>query len=319
MPFKDLKFCFSWRNYQEEFLKNFENHISDNHLHVIAPPGSGKTILGIEILRRLNKKTLVLSPTLTIRNQWLERLHSFFDIEGSFTSFSFDVSKPSDIIFSTYQGLHSFYKKCGNKEVYFEFFKANGIEVIVLDEAHHLKNEWWKCLYELKETHQQTVVALTATPPYDSDAVEVNRYFKLCGEIDDEIVVPDLVKEGDLCPHQDFVFFSKPNDVEINFITDYRLKISDFISSLEANQELITMLKEHRFLVKTSLVSDEIYNNPEYFSSVLIFLNCCKIPLPNELFYTLGFDEKEKFEIPLFDLNWAQILLQNLLVGDRKI
>ena len=78
MLFKKLKFKFVWRSYQQKFLNNFSKHIDDNHLHVIAPPGSGKTILGIEIMRQVGKKTLVLTPSLTIRNQWKERLQTFF-------------------------------------------------------------------------------------------------------------------------------------------------------------------------------------------------------------------------------------------------
>lgn len=318
MPFKELKFCYNWRNYQKEFLDNFEKHIDDNHLHVIAPPGSGKTILGIEVMCRLNKRTLILAPTLTIRNQWYDRLKSFFDENNKFDSLSFDIKSPSDVILETYQGLHSFYKKSPTKEEYFNYFLSNNIEVIVLDEAHHLKNEWWKCLYELKELHKQTIVALTATPPYDSEAIEVNKYFKLCGDIDDEIVVPDLVKEGDLCPHQDFIYFSKPNDFEINFITNYRLKIASFVNSLEKNEELIRFVQKHRFLEKTSLFANDIYINPEYFSSLLIFLNHCKKDVPKSLFLTLGFDDKEEFEIPSFDLKWTQVFLQNILVLDRK-
>jgi len=34
---------------------------------------------------------------------------------------------------------------------YLLFFKHAGIENIVLDEAHHLKNEWWKPLFSLKQ------------------------------------------------------------------------------------------------------------------------------------------------------------------------
>ena len=146
MPFKELKFCYNWRSYQEKFLSQFQSHIHDNHLHVIAPPGSGKTILGLEIMRRLNKKTLILSPTLTIRNQWHERLQSFFSNNTNFENYSFDINEPKDVIFSTYQSLHSFFKKCKSKEDYFEYFEKNNIEVLILDEAHHLKNEWWKCL-----------------------------------------------------------------------------------------------------------------------------------------------------------------------------
>lgn len=75
---KNLKFKFTWRSYQEKFLSRFEKHIKDKHLHIVAPPGSGKTILGLEMLVRIDKPTLVLSPTLTIRNQWQSRLESFF-------------------------------------------------------------------------------------------------------------------------------------------------------------------------------------------------------------------------------------------------
>lgn len=318
MPFKELKFCYKWRSYQVKFFLEFQTHIVDNHLHVIAPPGSGKTILGLELMRRLNKKTLVLSPTLTIRNQWQERLHNFFANNSKFDNYSFDINEPKDVIFSTYQSLHSFFKKCKSKEEYFKYFEKNNIEVLILDEAHHLKNEWWKCLYELKEQQKQTVIALTATPPYDSGVQEVSKYFKLCGEIDAEIAIPDLIKEGDLCPHQDYVYFSKPTDLEINFITDFRLKVASFFDSLEFNSELISAIENHRFVKKAPLFTSEIYNNPEYFSALLIYLNHCKKEIAIENFYILGFDKKDKIEIPKFDLQWAQILLQNVLFSDRK-
>jgi len=318
MPFKKLKFCNNWRSYQNEFLSNFETHIADNHLHVIAPPGSGKTILGLEIMRRLNKKTLILSPTLTIRNQWHDRLQNFFIENSDFDDFSFDINDPKDVIFSTYQSLHSFFKKCASKEDYFNYFKKNKIEVLILDEAHHLKKEWWNCLYDLKLHQKQTVVALTATPPYDSDALEVSKYFKLCGAIDDEIAIPDLIKEGDLCAHQDYVYFSEPTDFEINFISDFRLKVASFIDSLPLNIHLLSIIENHRFVTKAPLFTSEIYSNPEYFSSLLIFLNHCKKEIVKENFYVLGFEKKDIIEIPKFDIQWAQVLLQNILFYDRK-
>lgn len=319
MLFKKLKFKFVWRSYQQKFLNNFSKHIDDNHLHVIAPPGSGKTILGIEIMRQVGKKTLVLTPSLTIRNQWKERLQTFFVEEEIFEDYSFDLKSPKTVTFSTYQSLHSFYKKFENKEDYFKFFKKHKIEVLMLDEAHHLKNEWWKCLFELKEKDKLTVIALTATPPYDSDALEVSKYFKLCGEVDDEIAVPDLVKEGDLCPHQDYIYFSEPKDLEINFITDFRLKIASFVDSLKFDEEFVEFIKSHRFLINTKDSLNEIYSDPEYFSSLLIFLKTIGTEISLEQLEVLGFEKKDKIDFPLFDLNWATILLQNILVVDRKV
>lgn len=36
----------------------------------------------------------------------------------------------------------------------------------------------------------------------------------MCGDIDEEITIPELVKEGSLCPHQDYVYFNYPTAEE---------------------------------------------------------------------------------------------------------
>lgn len=313
-----LEFIFPWRSYQAELLKHFDSHMADNHFHVIAPPGSGKTILGIEILRRLGKKTLILAPTLTIRNQWKDRLQTFFSEGETFSNFSFNIKEPSDVTFSTYQSLHAFYKTFEDKNDYYKFFKKHGIETLVLDEAHHLKNAWWTCLMDLKNNSSFYMVSLTATPPYDSSRAEVSKYFTLCGEVDDEIAVPDLVKEGDLCAHQDYVYFSKPDDLEINFIVDYRRKIADFKDSLLEDATFIEFLSNHRFYKNPNWNLDALYANTKYFSSILIALHACGFSIEIEKLEILGFNKNEAIKLPKFELEWLQILLQNILVEDRE-
>ena len=313
-----LAFIFPWRSYQADLLTNFESHISDNHFHVIAPPGSGKTILGIEIFRRLGKKTLVLAPTLTIRNQWKDRLQSFFCKGKKFEAFSFDVKAPSDVTFSTYQSLYAFYKTFEDKNDYYKFFKKHNIETLVLDEAHHLKNAWWTCLIDLKNNSDFYMVSLTATPPYDSSKVEVSKYFTLCGEVDDEIAVPDLVKQGDLCAHQDYVYFSKPDDLEINFIVEFRRKIADFKDSLLVDKTFIRFLKNHRFYKNPNWHLDELYANTKYLSSILIALHACGFQIDIKKLEILGFKKNETIKFPKFKLEWLQVLLQNILVEDRE-
>ncbi|MFK7833284.1 MAG: DEAD/DEAH box helicase family protein [Winogradskyella sp.] len=314
-----LDFKFPWRSYQDQLLKRFDCHIADDHFHVIAPPGSGKTILGIEIMRRIGKKTLVLAPTLTIRNQWENRLQTFFTATENFKNYSFDIKAPSDVTFSTYQSLHALYKSFEDKEDYFKFFEKHNIEVVVLDEAHHLKNAWWQCLIALKNNNSFFVVALTATPPYDSTKSEITKYFTLCGEVDDEIAIPDLVKENDLAPHQDYVYFSKPNDLEINFIVDYRRKIADFKDGLLKDAVFIQFLKNHRFYKHPEQELETIYTNTSYFSSILVFLNACGISIEDTKLEILGFSKKEAITFPKLELEWLEILLQNLLVTDREI
>ena len=62
-----ILFRYSWRKYQKQFLDNLQDYLSDNHLHIVAPPGSGKTVLGLEIMLRINNPTLIVAPTLAIR------------------------------------------------------------------------------------------------------------------------------------------------------------------------------------------------------------------------------------------------------------
>lgn len=313
-----LEFQFPWRSYQEKLLKNFETHIEDKHFHVIAPPGSGKTILGIEIFKRIGKKTLVLAPTLTIRNQWQERLQSFFTLDTPYKDISLDIKKPSGVTFSTYQSLHSFYKSFEDTDEFLAFFKNHDIETIVLDEAHHLKNAWWNCLITLKKSNPYFIVALTATPPYDSTRLEVSKYFTLCGEVDDEISVPDLIREKDLSPHQDFIYFSKPYNDELNFIKKYRNNIADFKSNVLNDDTFISGLEQHRLYVNPLEHLGIIYSNTEYFSSILITLNAVGISIDRHKLELLGIHKSDNIRLPDLDLHWFEILLQNLLVTDRE-
>jgi ERCC4-related helicase len=312
-----LNFIYTWRTYQSRVLNNFEKYIEDHHFHIIAPPGSGKTILGIELVKRIHKKTLILSPTLAIRNQWESRLQQFFAEDETFESVSFDINDPAEITFITYQSLHAFYKTFETDESYSAYFKTKGIDVFVLDEAHHLKNAWWQCLMTLKNNDSYTIVALTATPPYDSEQVEISKYFALCGEIDEEISVPELVRETDLCPHQDYVYLSKPEGLEIDFIFDFRRKAAGFLESLVIDEEFVAFIKTHRFLNNTSDCLDELYSNTAYFSSILIFLNATGYTIPKEKLMVLGFSKTETIEFPELSLEWVTVLLQNLLVTDR--
>jgi len=65
----ELAFCRPWRKYQARLLERLDEYLADGRLHVVAAPGSGKTVLGLEVIRRIDEPTLVLAPTITIRDQ----------------------------------------------------------------------------------------------------------------------------------------------------------------------------------------------------------------------------------------------------------
>src|SRR5215475_10281933 len=104
-----MAFRRSWRTYQARVLAQLDTYLEDRRLHLVAAPGSGKTVLGLEIVRRIDQPTLVLAPTITIRDQWVDRLVELFLPEGDKVPswVSKDVRNPAFITVITYQALHA--------------------------------------------------------------------------------------------------------------------------------------------------------------------------------------------------------------------
>ncbi len=337
-----IKFKYSWRPYQAKVLEEVNGLIQDKKVHVVAPPGSGKTVLGLELARRIGNPVLILSPTVTIKNQWIDRFVSLFMMEGSKRPdwISDDIYNLNYFNSVTYQGLHCAYKKLSRivndvddtddiveKEKIstdidvstynlIEEIKKQNIKTIVLDEAHHLKNEWWNSLVKVVESIPGVViVALTATPPYDIPQNEWKRYIGLCGEIDTEISVPELVKEKNLCPHQDYVYFSYPTQSEKEKIKEYKEEVKLLTNELLTDMEFITYLRNHPYIVNYGLYIENILSNTEFYSSMLIFLNQAGVDIKKEHVKVLG---HSRF-LPILNVEWLEILLQNLLFTERKI
>ena len=67
-----LRFEGSWRRYQTLALEAFERDLAAGvrQTHIVAPPGSGKTLIGVEIVRRLQAPALVLAPNTAVQAQW---------------------------------------------------------------------------------------------------------------------------------------------------------------------------------------------------------------------------------------------------------
>ena len=56
-----------------------ERAAGDDRFYLTMPPGSGKTLVGLEIVRRLARPTLVLSPNTAIQAQWTQEWAASFD------------------------------------------------------------------------------------------------------------------------------------------------------------------------------------------------------------------------------------------------
>lgn len=337
-----LKFKGSWRDYQKRILDNLSFHLRDKKLHVVAAPGAGKTTLGIEVISRINRPTLILSPTNTIKNQWKDRICTAFLDEKDYGIVSTNIREPKYITVTTYQALLSAF--CGVKDdenepqIYEEndeqtdtdsitssrrfndkkaveiikILKDAKISLLCLDEAHHLRKEWWKALTYLNENlNPEQTLALTATPPYDADLHEWNRYEELCGEIDEVISIPELVQNHDLCPHQDFVYFSKLRESEKELVKKHQQMATEFIDKITKDTEVIKYLSRMNFLINTGDEVEKILDDPEFYVSVASLLHKLEFPITKE--FTALFNAKES-DIPKFDMSQARYLLNGFLI-----
>lgn len=339
-----LRFKGRWRSYQRRILDNLDYHLMDEKLHIIAAPGAGKTTLGIEVISRLNRHTLVLCPTNTIKNQWYDRICKSFLDEKDYGIVSTNIREPKVVTIITYQALLAAFSGGDIEQVNEEtepeeevdensitsskrfnlkkadeiikILKSAKISLLCFDEAHHLRKEWWKALtYLTEELKPKQTIALTATPPYDVDYGEWERYEMLCGEIDEVISIPELVKNGDLCPHQDFIHFSLLRDSEKDFIKKYNENVLKFMDKLLSDKQLLLYIRGLDFMKPdNNYTVEQIFENPEFYVSMASLLRSTGSEISKEF---LDLFDAKVYELPRFNVKQAKIFFNGFLVSNK--
>ena len=247
-PFATTRFTGHWRPYQARVLADLDAHLADRRVHLVAPPGSGKTLLGLDTVRRLGRPALVCAPTRALRQQWLDRFASHFAPADAVRR-SDRLRRPADLTATTYQALHAAW--AADPAALLAGLRGAGIGTLVVDEAHHLRNAWWAALTAVREALPEvTVVALTATTPVDVPAAEWRRYVALCGPPDVEITVPELVRAGHLAPHADGVWLTRPLPEEQAHLDAAHADAQAFARALATHGPFLDALAAHPWVVE---------------------------------------------------------------------
>ena len=324
-----LSFKGQWRQYQQRVLDKAESFMDDGKIHLVAAPGSGKTTLGIEFIQRFGNPTLVLVPTVTIRQQWVDRIKRAFLSDDNLVEqlISQDLKKPKVITVATYQALHSAMNQGVGESLvedtddnaeqeHFDFqgfdvrktFGDQDLGTLCLDECHHLRNEWWKSLESFQKAFPNIkMISLTATPPYEGEPALWERYISMCGEIDEEITVPELVKEGTLCPHQDYVYFAFPTKEERAQLDQFEKQKLNFLTKLSTDINFSNTIQSSPAL-SGQIGDDDLLANPKYLSATLIFLRSKELPFPQRFQELLSAKT-----LPTFTLDWFETLLNGVI------
>ncbi len=319
--FTQIRFRGEFRDYQSRVLENADRYLADGRIHIVAAPGSGKTVLGLELIRRLGEPCLIFSPTTAIREQWGERFRTLFlpNGEEAETLFSTDLHHIKPITSVTYQALYSAMEQVDEAEDgetsaadvdILREIRERGIGTICLDEAHHLKNEWQRALEKLLSLCGEDIkrIALTATPPYDAEGGEWSRYLSLCGEVDEEIFVPELVARDTLCPHQDYIYFNYPTRTELEALDTYREHARAATAAVGALPWMPTLCEA----INRERDLDRLFSAAKEYSALLVYFTHLGLPVERRVIRAL----LGKRGLPAFDLSFAEAAIRFLATGD---
>ncbi len=125
---------------------------------IVAPPGSGKTIVALKIIAEKQQPALIIVHRKQLLEQWIERIETFLGIPkheiGKVGQGKYKLG--SKITIATIQSLS---KEINKNES--EILKSN-FGTIILDECHHIPAETFRnTISKLKTYH---LYGLTATP-----------------------------------------------------------------------------------------------------------------------------------------------------------
>lgn len=130
----NLSFSGSLFQYQTDIVNKFISHIGDSGGGLLdVEPGKGKTVMGLNILSKIKKKTLVVVHKSFLVNQWEERIDQFLpDAKvGRIQGKIIDV-EDKDIVIGMLQTLST--KKISDEII-------NQFGFTIYDECHHLSAE----------------------------------------------------------------------------------------------------------------------------------------------------------------------------------
>lgn len=131
----DVPFAGSLRDYQQDVVKAYTKSCSGGL--VTLGCGAGKTVIGLNIISTMKKKTLIIVHKEFLLNQWMERIQQYLPTArvGRIQGQIIDIEN-KDIVIGMLQSLSM-------KDYADSVFSSFGM--LLIDEVHHIGSEVFSC------------------------------------------------------------------------------------------------------------------------------------------------------------------------------
>ena len=228
-----LKKKFELRPYQEDAVSK----LKQNNWRgiIVLPTGAGKTVIGLEAIYQLKCRTLIVVPTLSLINQWVDRINKLLGIPiRHIKTYAADRKEIGEITITTYASArsHDFLK---NVVDYFG--------LIIFDEVHHLSGVVTREI--AKRLIAPYRIGLTATLSEKDD----NILCMLVGPVFRISTFKELSEKGFLAPFEYKRIYVKLTEEEQKKYDELMKKYLDYVKNLPGEDEIARF----RELVKRSV------------------------------------------------------------------
>lgn len=239
------------RNYYGFTLDNNHRYFTSDF---ICHHNSGKTFVAMDLISKINKKTLIVVPNTFLLKQWLELLHKYFP-DNKIGEYYSKKKKDGDIIVSIINSaiLNDFtFKTKINKEkiitTYTPIEYYNQFGFIIFDESHKYCSNTFKSIFKVAQCNY--MLGLTATPNERLDHFDAVSHLNIGNVLDVEELTNyeknDVIFESTV----EVIKYSGPNEytnVEINpknNMINVPFIINQIINDEYRNQLIIDNIKK---------------------------------------------------------------------------
>lgn len=225
----NINFNGSLFDYQVNIIDKYIKHIETSGGGLLdVEPGKGKTVMALNIISRIKKKTLVIVHKTFLMNQWKERIQQFLpDANVGFIQGKTIDVEGKDIVIGMLQTLST---KDFSEDI------VNQFGLTVYDECHHLSAEVFSQVMIRLNTNY--ILGLSGTMTRKDGLTKVFKWFigpvvhKEKSESQEEVLVKAL-------------YFEDPDNYEYNNVeTDFKgnPQYSKMISKICSNESRTSMI-----------------------------------------------------------------------------